>query len=61
MSHVGKRPRERRGLRREEGEERWAVPRKAAVSRRGAAGLLACLGNLPALGAWRKSGSLILV
>lgn len=36
------------------------MPGKAALSRRGASGLPACLGNLPALGAWRKSGSLIL-
>lgn len=30
MSHVGKRPRERRGLRREAEEEGWAAPRKTA-------------------------------
>lgn len=57
MSHVGKRPRERRGLRREEEEEGWAVPRKAASPGGGPLGFQLAW-SLPALGAWRKSGSL---
>lgn len=50
MSHVGKRPKERRGLRREEEEGLAAAPRRRLSPGGGATGPPARLGKLPRLG-----------
>lgn len=49
MSHVGKRPKERRGLRREE-EEGLAAPRRRLSPGGGPLGLQLAWGNCPAWG-----------